>query len=334
MCLIEHDARPTPAWPLPLEGGAPDCGGEGLSKSNGAGNVTAANEAEPSKTPVPDPAEHNAFFPSEYSLAQYVPAKSDFGGADYPEPYTGGRWKILLIATEERYLLTQNGTFFSTGNHPLELLLPLLHFDAAGFEVDVATISGNPVKFELWAFPSDDEAVRAGFEKFLPKFRQPLKLSDVVEHGLGPDSDYIALFVPGGHGVINDIPTNELVGKSLEWALENDKHVVTLCHGPVFLASLLAVGADKDDYPLKGYKVTVFPDALDEGANLDIGYIPGKLVRLVAAELEELGLEVLNTGVTGQVHQDRKLLTGDSPLASNNLGRLAAPILLEEAKKA
>ncbi|MGX2949593.1 hypothetical protein ACWIUA_01610 [Ursidibacter sp. B-7004-1] len=34
-------------------------------------------------------------------------------------------------------------------------------------------------------------------------------------------------------------------------------------------------------------------------------------------------------GITGQVHQDRKLLTGDSPLASNNLGILAANELLK-----
>ncbi|MBQ1495452.1 MAG: protein deglycase HchA, partial [Acinetobacter sp.] len=30
------------------------------------------------------------------------------------------------------------------------------------------------------------------------------------------------------------------------------------------------------------------------------------------------------------VHQDRKLLTGDSPLASNNLGKLAAETLLAD----
>ncbi|MBF4455890.1 hypothetical protein IRT38_11035, partial [Acinetobacter sp. SK-43] len=39
---------------------------------------------------------------------------------------------------------------------------------------------------------------------------------------------------------------------------------------------------------------------------------------------------ILNKGITGQVHQDRKLLTGDSPLASNNLGKLAAETLLAD----
>ena len=45
------------------------------------------------------------------------------------------------------------GASFSSGNHPVEMFLPVLHLDAAGFEIDIATISGDPVKFETWAFP-------------------------------------------------------------------------------------------------------------------------------------------------------------------------------------
>ncbi|MGC2938716.1 hypothetical protein ACPTIS_14435 [Enterococcus faecalis] len=45
--------------------------------------------------------------------------------------------------------------------------------------------------------------------------------------------------------------------------------------------------------------------------------------------LEEYGVKVLNEHITGQVHIDRNLLTGDSPLAANNMGILAANVLLE-----
>ncbi|HFL6964452.1 TPA: protein deglycase HchA, partial [Pseudomonas aeruginosa] len=83
------------------------------------------------------------------------------------------------------------------------------------------------------------------------------------------------------------------------------------------------------DYPFKGYEICVFPDALDTGANLEIGYMPGPLPWLVGENLQKLGVKILNKGITGQVHRDRKLLTGDSPLASNNLGKLAAKTLLE-----
>ena len=74
------------------------------------------------------------------------------------------------------------------------------HLDKAGFEFDIATVSGNPVKFELWAFPNQDDAVKSIYQKYLGRLKQPLKLSDVIEDKLGKDSDYIALFIPGGHG--------------------------------------------------------------------------------------------------------------------------------------
>lgn len=42
----------------------------------------------------------------------------------------------------------EDGAFFSTGNHPVETLLPLHHMAQAGYGIDVATISGGPGKFE------------------------------------------------------------------------------------------------------------------------------------------------------------------------------------------
>lgn len=60
-----------------------------------------------------------------------------------------------------------------------------------------------------------------------------------------------------------------------------------------------------------------------------MGYIPGGLRLFIGEALEDQGLKVVNDQMTGQVHQDRRLLTGDSPLASNNLGLLAADALVE-----
>lgn len=65
--------------------------------------------------------------------------------------------------------------------------------------------------------------------------------------------------------------------------------------------------------------MTVFPDGLDEGANQEIGYMPGLLKWHLKEILEENGVKVLNEGITGQVHKDRKLLTGDSLFTVNEL---------------
>lgn len=283
---------------------------------------------ELSKTPVPDRAEHNAYFPSEYSLSQYTAKKTDFTGVKFAKPYTGGQHKVLMLATDERYLQMQNGTWFSTGNHPVETLLPMLHIHKAGFEIDVATLSGNHAKFEMWAMPSEDKAVADIYAEYLPKLDKPAKLADIIDAATAPDSPYIAVLIPGGHGAFNKIPESREVKRLLDWALANDRFIITLCHGPAALAAAALDRADAD-FPFKGYELCVFPDALDEGANIDIGYMPGKLPWLLAARLEALGMKVMNDGISGQVHQDRKLLTGDSPLAGNKLGILAAEQLLK-----
>lgn len=285
-----------------------------------------SNPQSDDKRPQPDPAEDNAFFPSPYSLGQFTAPKSNLSGADYPNAYTGGRWKILVIGADERYLLTDNGTMFSTGNHPIETLLPMYHMDKAGFEFDIATTSGNPVKFEWWAFPSEDAEIKGLFDKYRDQIKQPLKLADVVD-ALGPDSDYIGVFIPGGHGALIGLPESEDVKAALEWAQANDKFVISLCHGP---AAFLAVGEDSDLF--RGYQICAFPDTLD-AQTPDIGYMPGHLTWKFGEELTKLGFEILNKDISGAVHKDRKMLTGDSPLAGNALGLLAAGELLAEVNK-
>ncbi len=281
------------------------------------------------KRPTPDPAEDNAFFPSPYSLSQFTSPRSNLSGADYPNPYTGGRWKILLLGADERYLLTDNGSMFSTGNHPVETLLPMYHLDKAGFSFDIATLSGNPMKFEYWAMPSEDEAIHGLFAKYRDQFKQPRKLADVIDDALGEDSDYLAVFIPGGHGALIGLPESREVKQLLEWARRNDRFTIALCHGP---AALLAAGIDEtpESNLYAGYRICAFPDALD-AQTPDIGYMPGHLTWAFGEQLTAMGVEIVNTDITGMVLRDRDLLTGDSPLAGNAVGKLAADTLLEAA---
>lgn len=290
------------------------------------------SESNQSKQPSADPAERNAFFPSPYSLSQFTTSKSDLADADYPDAYRGGRWKILLIGADERYLRTGNDTLFSTGNHPIETLLPLYHMDKAGFEFEIATLSGNPVKFEWWAFPQEDAEIQRIHRKYEERFLQPRKLSDVIADGLGDDSDYIAVFIPGGHGALIGLPFSTEVKAVLEWAMHAGKHIVTLCHGPAALIAA-GIGQPHGGDLFRGYRICAFPDAIDR-TTPEIGYMPGPLRWFFGEKLAAMGVTLINSGIDGSVHQDRKLLTGDSPLAGNNLGKLAARALLDEVRSA
>lgn len=74
-----------------------------------------------------------------------------------------------------------------------------------------------------------------------------------------------------------------------------------------------------------------FPDSLD-AKTPEIGYMPGHLTWKFGEQLKALGVEIINEGISGATFKDRKLLTGDSPLAGNNLGKLAAGALLKEVE--
>lgn len=276
--------------------------------------------SEKSKQPQIDHAEDNAFFPSEYSLGEFTSPVSDLSDADYPRRHNGGK-KILVIAADERYLKTDTGALFSTGNHPVETLVPLYHLHAAGFEFDVATVSGQMAKFEYWAMPRQDPRIMPFFREYQSKFQSPEKLSDVVK-GLNGDSDYAAVFIPGGHGALIGLPESDAVADTLRWAIHHDRFVISLCHGPAAFLSLR-----NGENPLKGYSICAFPDATDKQTP-EIGYMPGHLTWYFGEELKAMGMTIINDDIDGSVNKDRYLLTGDSPFAANALGQLAAKELL------
>jgi molecular chaperone Hsp31 and glyoxalase 3 len=82
----------------------------------------------------------------------------------------------------------------------------------------------------------------------------------------------------------------------------------------------------------KGYKMTVFPDSVDKQTPM-IGYLPGHMPWKLNEKLTELGAVIVNKKSDKSTQIDRKLITGASPLASNELGKLAANTLLKELSK-
>ena len=108
-------------------------------------------------------------------------------------------------------------------------------------------------------------------------------------------------------------------------------HLLAICHGP---AALLAANldGDKDSFIYKGYKIAAFPDAVDEQTPM-MGYMPGHMPWKFGEKLNDLGVTIINEGADNTCHVDRKLVTGASPLAANDFGKLAATELLKVVNK-
>jgi molecular chaperone Hsp31 and glyoxalase 3 len=268
-----------------------------------------------------------SFSPSKLAIKLGTVDKTDYEKISYTK-YQGEKSKILVIFTEQKNLKMQNGKLFSTGNHPVEALLPMLHLKNAGFEFEIATPTGKPVVFEMWAFPEKDEHVKAIYNDYKSNFEKPIKLQDFVATSMTDSASYAAVFVPGGHGAMLGIPEDKNVGKILNWAHQNDLFTITLCHGP---GSLLTTKLNNQNFLYEGYKMAVFPDSVDKQTPM-IGYLPGQMPWGLSEKLKSLGAKLVNKKGDNTTCRDRRLITGASPLASNNLGKLAAETLLKELK--
>ncbi|MDV2859789.1 DJ-1/PfpI family protein [Psychrobacter sp. CAM01] len=285
----------------------------------------------------PQETETGVFIPSPSSLKIAAPSKTNYDHTNYDNPYTGDK-KIMMVCTEEQYMTMENGNKFKTGNHPVEMMVPLLHFKQAGFDVDVFTPTGESVKVEQWAMPDDDDDVKQLYSEYETKFESPKSITDFVKNDMADSDasdDYAAIFIPGGHGAMLGLPEDKNLGELLRWGHEKDLFTLAICHGP---AALLAAdlnspdssdeGNSERDFIFKGYKMVAFPTVMDKQMP-KIGYLPGTMPWYFADKLEDLGVTIDNKLASGQTHQDRKLISGDGPLAANDFGKLSAKALLK-----
>lgn len=268
-----------------------------------------------------------SYSPSKVALKLATSDKTDYDDSKY-QKYTGKKSKIAVVFTEQKNLKMKNGKLFSTGNHPVEALLPMLHLQSAGFEFDIITPTGKPVVFEMWAFPQNDTKVKALYNSLESSFKNPISLTNFVETSFDKYDAYAAVFIPGGHGSMIGLPEDLNVAKVLNWAHQNDLFTITLCHGP---GALLSTTLNNGKFLYQGYKMCVFPDSVDKQTPM-VGYLPGQMAFPVSEKLKSLGVILMNKKSDKTVCVDRKLITGASPLASNELGKLAANTLLKNLK--
>jgi molecular chaperone Hsp31 and glyoxalase 3 len=278
--------------------------------------------------------EAGVYIPSKSSLKLTAPSKTNYDNTEYDTPYTGNK-KILMVCTEQQYMTMENGKKFDTGNHPVEMMVPLLHFKKAGFDVDVFTPTGESVKVEQWAMPEDDDDVKQVYAEYQSKLENPKSIAEFVKNDMADSDDYAAIFIPGGHGAMLGLPENKNLGELLRWGHENDLFTLAICHGPAALLSANLNGSDKADddksereFIFKGYKMVAFPTGMDKQMP-KIGYLPGTMPWYFGDKLEDLGVTISNKLATGNTHQDRKLISGDGPLAANEFGKLSANELLK-----
>merc|ERR1712228_315778 len=103
--------------------------------------------------------EEGTYDPSPFTRLLGTHSSTKYEKQSYAETYSGDK-PILVCCTDEGKMKMTNGKTFNTGNHPIEMLLPMMHMRDAGFSFDIATENGNSVVLEMWAYPNKDDNVK------------------------------------------------------------------------------------------------------------------------------------------------------------------------------
>jgi len=121
--------------------------------------------------------------------------------------------------------------------------------------------------------------------------------------------DYDAIFYPGGHGPMWDMPDNPTSIALIEAFVKADKTVGAVCHAPV---ALVNVRGKDGKYLVEGKRVTGFTDTEEEAVGLTT-VVPF----LVEDRLKERGgIFSKAADWAPYIQVDGKLVTGQNPASS------------------
>jgi putative intracellular protease/amidase len=213
--------------------------------------------------------------------------------------------RVLIIATSHSNL---GHTGKPTGVWAEELVVPYYELLDAGASVEIATPRGGPLAFE----PSSIKPVGqndALIERFLAD-----PAAQAQAHATQPVASvdatrFNAVFFPGGHGAMWDLPVDAGVTRAAEAAFRAGAVMASVCHGAAGLVT--ARRADGKSI-VEGKRINSFTDAEEDEVGLS-SVVPFKL----ESRLRELGA-VFEGAPNWQpfVVSDGRFITGQNPQSS------------------
>lgn len=219
--------------------------------------------------------------------------------------------KILLILTSQA---TMGDDPRPTGVWFEELSTPYYAFVDAGAKVDIASIAGGKIPVDPHSMEAEGKNPPS-VERFLKDKAAMAKLESSLKIDNVSSDDYAAVFLPGGHGTMWDLPRSTRLADLLSTAWANGKVVAAVCHGPAGLVNV----KDTNGQPLvAGRRVSAFTNSEEEKAGLTqaVPFLLETRIRELGARYER-GDDFQPFAV-----RDGKLVTGQNPMSSEEVARL------------
>jgi putative intracellular protease/amidase len=231
-------------------------------------------------------------------------------------PQEGIMASVLFIVTSHARL---GATGKATGLWLEELAAPWFAVRDAGHRAVLASPKGGPVPI--------DPASEAEPPGSVQRFRADAEAMRTLEHALplaGLDwRDYDAIFMPGGHGTMWDLPGDAALARLVSASFAAGRPLAAVCHGPAGL-----IEATVDGRPLvAGRRLACFTNAEERAVGL-VEVVPF----LLADRLQALGAQ-LSAAADFQPHavRDGLLISGQNPASSEPAAQLLLAALAESS---
>jgi putative intracellular protease/amidase len=163
-------------------------------------------------------------------------------------------------------------------------------------------------------------------ERFLKDASAMQKLTNTPAVTKVDGSRYAAIFLPGGHGTMWDLPTNTSLATLLGHAMDEGKVVAAVCHGP---SGLVAAKLKNGDPIVKGKKISAFTNEEEKAAGLT-----KEVPFLLETRLRELGAAYQKASKFQPFAvADGNLITGQNPASSEKVAELVIKTLQSAQNK-
>jgi putative intracellular protease/amidase len=223
--------------------------------------------------------------------------------------------RILIVLTSHDKL---GDTGKKTGFWLEEFAAPYYLLKDAGAAITLASPKGGQPPLD----PKSDlpENLTESTKRFRTDNVAQAELANTKKLAEVSAEDFDAIFYPGGHGVMWDLPDNATSIALIEAFLKAGKPIGAVCHAP---SAFVNVRGKDGEYLVKSKRVTGFTNAEEEVAGLT-AVVPF----LLEDRLKERG-GIYSKGAnwTPYVQVDGKLVTGQNPASSEPAAKALLKLL-------
>ena len=167
--------------------------------------------------------------------------------------------RILIVLSGSDHWTLSDGTRHPTGFWAEEFVEPHRTFRHAEVDVDIAGIPGGvrPTVDQVSLAPdrAGGEERAAELRSYLESLEDELAAPISVEYAADNLGNSDAVFIPGGHGPMEDLPDCLPLGRILVDLFDTGRVVAAVCHGP---AGLLAGCREDGTWLFAGRRLTAF----------------------------------------------------------------------------